>query len=141
MLKQCITYKQLQKFTVMIRRYSKQTMHSRVIARVRPEKQAEYEAKFKIMPYHHLLMTNEVALAYIWDTRYIEVMVPLKDLVQDDLTYAVIDNRLDIKVKTYEAEPAIVQYCEAHREDMPIQLIDNEEDAKHSAYIDQTQLA
>lgn len=102
----------------MLNRYSPLTMHNMVVCKVIPEAEQLY-TQLSIMPYHHIVIDNELAFVYIWDTRLIEKVIPATCLRQEDLTYAVIDNRLDLICKE-DGDHGLYKLCYENRENMPI---------------------
>lgn len=76
------------------------TMHSRNPFKIRPEARHKYAkyGKNGIQDYHHGVICSEYAFFYFWDTRMIDIVLPLSALSQEDLTYDVIDNRMDLAV-------------------------------------------
>lgn len=115
------------KSTTMINRYQKQTMHSKIIARIKRNKIEYYEEKLGIKPWHHLLIDDDHIVAYVWDTRLVEIVVPITEIEQKDITYAVVDNRNDLKV-TLEQPENVREYLESRKEQIPVQFRYNEPD-------------
>jgi hypothetical protein len=105
---------------IMIERFSKQTMHSKNVCKVRNQYTAQYEA-IGIMPYHHLTIVDDMILGFIWDSREIQVMVPVTMVEEKHLTYNVIDSRNDLKLKE-NASTELKAFCEAHKLDIPVQF-------------------
>lgn len=89
------------------------------------------------MPWHHIVIDDEDAFIYIWDTRIIEQVIPVNCLVQTDLTYAVIDNRLDL-VCNEECSQHVKDKCNEHRETMPIIFVEGELTDDERALLDIT---
>lgn len=115
------------KSTTMIQRHSRLTMHSMTIAKIKQNKVQLYDEKFGIKPWHHLLIFDDYILAYVWDTRRIEVMVPITEFQQGHITYHVIDNQYDLQV--HEDTPKEIRdFCEQHKDQMPVQFRYNEPD-------------
>ena len=107
----------------MLQRYSKLTMHSKVVCKIKAERIEAYK-EVGIMPWHHMVIEDGLVYVYIWDTRIIEAVLPESCLLQEDLTYDVIDNRLDIRCQTATGDDMgkqiLVKHCYDHRESMPI---------------------
>lgn len=124
--KYAITIPEVKEFNckTMIQRYSKQTMHNKVVCRLKNNKVKKY-LSLGIQPYHHCLIHDDHAIFYIWDTRTIEAIIPLTEFEQGDFTYNVVDNRNDIKV-TLEQSSDIRKYLEEHKYDIPVQFRYNE---------------
>lgn len=93
-------------------------MHSKVVCKVNDLAVDKYAA-IGIKPWHHMVIENDRIFVYVWDTRNIEAVIPADCINQEDITYAVIDNRMDL-VCPEDASATIKQYCNAMRETMPI---------------------
>jgi hypothetical protein len=113
--------------TVMVKRYSKQTMHSRTLCRltINGSKKDEYKA-MGIMPYHHMLVHGDKLIAFVWDTREIQAVVPIDAIAKEHITYNVNDSRIDINVKANSPQH-IKDAIEEIRADIPVQLRYTEE--------------
>lgn len=116
------------KSKTMINRYQKQTMHSQIVARIKKNKVEYYDQKFGIKPWHHLLIDEDHIVAYVWDTRLVELVIPIIEIEQKDLTYAVVDNRNDLKVTLNQPE-SVRAYLESRKEHIPVQFRYNEPDS------------
>jgi hypothetical protein len=99
-------------------------MHDKVVCKIADRASAQYQ-QLGIMPWHHIVIDGDDAFIYIWDTRIIELIIPVNCLVQTDLTYAVIDNRLDL-ICNDESSDHIKAKCQEHRESMPIMFVEGE---------------
>lgn len=108
--------------TMAIQRFCKRTMHAFVPCKIRDNAVAKYDA-YGIKPWHHCLINGNRAFFYVWDTRLIEVVLPVDKIDQNDLTYKVIDNRMDIAVITNDAKyESVLAACEEAKYDLPIQF-------------------
>lgn len=106
-----------------IERYCNRTMHSFVPCKITPEALPKYK-QYGIEDWHHCLIVGQRAFFYIWDARTIEVVLPVNKLDQNDLTYKVIDNRMDIVCITNEPKYADIQQdCYDAKYDVPIQFL------------------
>lgn len=102
----------------MIQRFSTLTMESMVVCKIDEPAQSVYDT-IGIKPWHHIVIVNDYAFVYIWDTRIIEHVMPASCLRQEDLTYAVIDNRMDLIVND-ETPDTIRKVCEDNKYDLPV---------------------
>lgn len=107
-----------------ITRYCKRTMHSYVPCKLTEAALPKYKL-YGIEAWHHCLIVGTQAFFYIWDTRIIEHVLPVQVLDQNDLTYKVLDNRMDIICITNDDKYAsILSACEEAKYDAPIQFIE-----------------
>jgi hypothetical protein len=111
-------------------------MASKVVCKVIDEQQAKYD-KIGIKPWHHIVIDNGYAFVYVWDTRVIEMVIPESCLEQDDLTYAVIDNGMDLRC-SFDAKPSVKELCMAHKESMPIMFLSKHLTEDEQALLDIT---
>lgn len=102
----------------MLNRYSTITMESKVVCKIQDFAQAKYE-RIGLKPWHHIVIDGDYAFVYVWDSRKIELVLPENCLEQDDLTYAVIDNRMDLVVDKDTPE-YVRTICEQYKDKMPI---------------------
>lgn len=109
----------------MLKRFSVLTMESKVVCRIIETKQDDYK-RLGIMPWHHIVIDNGLAYIYIWDSRKIDAVISENCLDQEDLTYAVLDNRMDLICNLQESKSDVIEKCLEHKEDMPILFIDGE---------------
>jgi hypothetical protein len=107
---------------IMVHRYSKQTMHARTLCRltINGGKKDEYKA-LGVMPYHHLLVHDNKLIAFVWDTREIQAIVPIDSIKPEHITYNVNDSRHDIVVKGNSPEHIKIA-VESMRSDIPVQM-------------------
>lgn len=123
----------------MIQRFSKITMHSQTLCRLKTNRNEKYR-NLGIEPYHHLLIHAGMVIAYVWDTRDIQALVPVSEIEQDDLTYNVIDNRTDLKCKA-DTDTEIRAWLEEHKNELPVQFRDTPEDDEIADGVERTELA
>lgn len=107
--------------TTMIQRFSKQTMHAAMIARIKNNKHEFYDQKLGIKPWNHLCIVDDMVIVYVWDSRNIEQIIPIIEFDQDDLTYNVNDNRLDLQAKDSLNDDAKA-WLENHKNDIAVQF-------------------
>jgi len=97
-------------------------MHAFLPCKIADRAIAKYE-QYGIKPWHHCIISGLKAFFYVWDTRLIEVVLPVNVLDQNDITYKVIDNRMDIAVITNDPKyESVLADCEAAKYELPIQF-------------------
>lgn len=108
----------------MLKRFSTVTADMFVICRVTETAISAYE-RLGIKPWHHILIYNDLAICYVWDTRVVELAMPADCLQQAHLTYDVQDDGRDLVIPN-DASQAIINACEAYKTELPLLYIDGE---------------
>lgn len=107
----------------VITRYRKQRLLGSA-KRVKTNKQNRYKQMFDIEPYHHMMLTNDYALFYVWDTRQIQKVLPATDIDINDFT-AANDNGFDLCASAKHLDKEAFEICDKLHTTVAIQMRDN----------------
>lgn len=138
-----------------IKRYSKQNLRSKTVYRLKTNKIEKYKEQ-GIMPWNHMVISDNFAFFYIWDSRIITKVLPIKitetpveidgevkmtkqiEIIGanfNDFTSNVVDNGFDLVCKA-NAESDIREAAEQSKLQLPIQFRDTPATIEDKAIVD-----
>lgn len=108
-----------------IKRYSKQSIRSMQVFRLKNNKVKKADELYGLKPWHHLVQFEDKVLAYVWDTREIQMILSTDDFDINEFGTAAVDNGTDLVVK-WNTPEGIREFAEQNASKLAVQFRDGQ---------------